>query len=355
MTFSRALSLLLLCASGLAALAACSAPDPAVTPGRPARQAAAPSAGGDEIVAEVNGQAITRAQLDERAASALTRIRQEEYEALSRALDELIADRLLETEAEARGMSRAELYRQEVTQRVTPPASAYVAALYEQNLSRFAGQPREEALARIEEVLLDRATVDRQRQFAGSLREEAEVTVHLDPPRVAIQIPAGSGGTGPEDAPVTIVEFSDYQCPFCHRAQGVVDRILEEYAGKVRFVHLDFPLDNHPGAIPAARASRCAGEQGRFWDYHRNLMLEKGPLDQADLDKRAASLGLDTGRFSECMASDRHDEAIINELEYGSSLGVTGTPAYFINGRMVSGARPYADFAEIIDAELAGD
>ena len=176
--------------------------------------------------------------------------------------------------------------------------------------------------------------------------------MHLEPPRVALQVPADSPGTGPGDAPVTIVEFSDYQCPFCHRAQGVVDQILEEYEGKVRLVHLDFPLENHPGAVPAARAARCAGEQGRFWDYHRSLMIEPGSLDEADLRGRAVALKLDADTFAECVASDRHDADIQSELEYGSSIGVTGTPAYFINGRMVSGARPFPDFARIIDAEL---
>jgi len=307
------------------------------------------------VVAEVNGETITRAQLDERAASALTRIRQEEYDVLSRTLDEMISERLVEAEAEARGISTVELFEQEVNRKVTPPSSAYVAALYEQNLARFEGEPRDKALARVEEVLLERATEESQGRFAGTLREKAAVRVHLDPPRVAIQVPPGSLGTGPQDAEVTIVEFSDYQCPFCHRAQAVVDQVLEEYEGKVRFVHLDFPLGNHPGAIPAARASRCAAEQGKFWDYHRNLMIEKGSLDSADLQGRAASLGLDTGKFSECVASDRHDTDIRAELEYGTSVGVTGTPAYFINGRMVSGARPFPDFAEIIDAELEGD
>jgi protein-disulfide isomerase len=342
--------------SAAAALAACSAPAPSVTPGNPARQGQQPATDNDaSVVAEVNGQTITRAELNERAASALTRLRQEEYDILSRTLDEMISERLVEAEAEARGVSTAELFEQEVNRKMTPPAAAYVAALYEQNLQRFEGEPREKALAQIEEVLRDRATAESQDRFAGTLREKAAVTVHLDPPRVAIQVPPGSLGKGPENAEVTIVEFSDYQCPFCHRAQEVVDQILEEYEGKVRFVHLDFPLGNHPGAIPAARASRCAAEQGKFWDYHRNLMIEKGSLDKADLEGRAATLGLDASKFSECIGSDRHDVDIRAELEYGTSVGVTGTPAYFINGRMVSGARPFPDFAAIIDAELAGD
>jgi protein-disulfide isomerase len=151
---------------------------------------------------------------------------------------------------------------------------------------------------------------------------------------------------------VTIVEFTDYQCPYCHRAQGVMDQVLARYAGKVRLVHLEFPLDGHPGAVPAARAARCAGEQGKFWEYHRSLMTAPGALDDADLKGRAASLQLSASAFASCLASDRHDDAIQASLAQGEGLGVTGTPAYFVNGRMLSGARPLEAFTEVIDGEL---
>ena len=148
------------------------------------------------------------------------------------------------------------------------------------------------------------------------------------------------------------MEFTDYQCPYCHRAQGVIDQVLARYPGKVRLVHMEFPLDGHPEAVPAARAARCAGEQGKFWEFHRSLMTAPGRLDAADLKGRAASLQLSPGPFESCLASDRHDAAIQASLAQGEGLGVTGTPAYFINGRMLSGARPLESFIEVIDAEL---
>ena len=153
---------------------------------------------------------------------------------------------------------------------------------------------------------------------------------------------------------MTIVEFTDYQCPYCHRAQAVIDEVLARYSGKVRFVHLDFPLDGHPGAMPAARAARCAGEQGKFWEYHRSLMTAPGTLDEADLKARAGALRLDERAFATCLSSGRHDDAIQASLRQGEEQGVTGTPAYFVNGRMLSGARPVEAFAELIDSELAG-
>ena len=118
-------------------------------------------------------------------------------------------------------------------------------------------------------------------------------------------------------------------------------------------MHLDFPLEGHPRAFPAARAARCAGEQGRFWEYHRSLMTENGSLDDVDLTARAKKAGLDAAKFGACIGSQHNDEAIRASFVQGESLGVTGTPAYFINGRLLSGARPVESFAEVIDSELA--
>jgi protein-disulfide isomerase len=310
-------------------------------------------ADGSDVVAEVNGVKITRAELEEEAGPRLARLRQEEYEIRRDTLEAMIAERLLETEARKRGVSAEELLASEVEQEVPTPPAAQLEGIYERNKARFAGQTREQAYARIAQLLRERELAERRADFQQGLRARASVMLHLEAPRVTIDLPDHALGTGPDDAPVTIVEFTDYQCPFCHRAQGTIDRILAEYPGKVRVVHLDYPLENHPGAVPAARAARCAGEQGRFWEYHRNLMNQQGSLDEADLVGRAASLKLDEAQFRQCLASDRYDESIHAQLEQGIQLGVTGTPAYFINGRMISGAQPYPAFAQVIDDELA--
>jgi protein-disulfide isomerase len=178
------------------------------------------------------------------------------------------------------------------------------------------------------------------------------VKVALEPPRPTVSGPASAPTLGPEGAPVTIVQFVDYQCPYCHRAQSTIDEILSKYPGKVQLVHRDFPLDGHPQAMPAARASRCAGEQGKFWDYHRSLMSAKGPMDDADLKARAASLKLDPAAFSTCLASDRFDATIHAAFDEGTRVGVNSTPTYFVNGRMMTGALPFEEFREVVDSEL---
>jgi protein-disulfide isomerase len=352
----RLSSFLLLTA--VSTLAACSrggapaAERPASAQG-PASAAASPTASGVGVVAEVNGNPIFAAELDAKAASRLARLRQEEFEIRQQALDEIVTDRLLGAEAAKRGVSRDELLRTEVEARTPAVAASEVEGAYEQNKTRFAGEPKEVALARIRQVLTQRAGAERRRAYLQELRGKARVAVRLEPPRTRVELPPKAPAIGPAAAAVTIVEFTDYQCPFCHRAQTVMDEILARYKGKVRLVHLDFPLDGHPGALPAARASRCAGEQGKFWEYHHGLMTAPGLLDDADLKDRAAKLSLKAPEFASCLASDRYNDPIHADFEQGASLGVSGTPAYFVNGRMVSGAVPYEEFSRVIDSELA--
>ena len=327
--------------------AACSGPSGEAQP--------RPAAGGTGtgVVAEVNGSAITKEELDRKVEGRLTRVQQEEYEMRRAALEELMTDRLIEAEARQRGLSREDLIRQEVDDKTASPAPGQAELIYDQNHERFSGRTREQAVGEIREALARRLRTARRAQWEEGLRKRATVVVRLEPPRAQVSIPAGAPATGTAGARVTIVEFTDYQCPFCHRAQGVMDQILSRYDGKVRLVHRDFPLEGHPGAFPAARAARCAGEQGGFWAYHRSLMTVAGALDEADLMTRAKGLHLDTGAFGACLGSNRHDASIRAAFDDGEALGVTGTPAYFINGRMLTGAQPLSSFADVIDDELA--
>jgi protein-disulfide isomerase len=302
----------------------------------------------------VHGAPILASELEQKVSSRLARLRQEEFELRRQALEEIVSERLLDAEAARRHLSRDELLRRELDAKVKKPSAETVEGLYRQNQGRFAGQPKDQVLARIRQALEERARSERRLAYEKDLRRAARVAFRLEPPRAQVDLPAGAPSTGAAKAPVTLVEFTDYQCPYCHRAQGVVDQLLLRYAGKLRLVHLDFPLEGHPGAIPAARGARCAGEQGRFWEYHRDLMTSAGLLDDADLKARASKLGLKPAPFAACLSSGRHDAAIRACFEQGESLGVSGTPAYFVNGRMVSGARPLEDFTEIIEAELAG-
>jgi len=160
---------------------------------------------------------------------------------------------------------------------------------------------------------------------------------------------------GRADAPLTLVEFTDLQCPFCRQyATSTFDQIKKNWidTGKLRYISRDYPLDFHPQAMRAARAARCAGDQGKFWEYHRNLMLVAGDFSDDDLKKRASTLGLDGAKLGECLASGRFD-AVVNESALAArSVGVNSTPTFFLHGRMLTGAVPAEELARVVDDEL---
>ncbi|MFH2105577.1 MAG: thioredoxin domain-containing protein [Parcubacteria group bacterium] len=158
---------------------------------------------------------------------------------------------------------------------------------------------------------------------------------------------------GNKDSKVQIVEFSDYECPYCARNAETIKKIAEEYGDKVAIVFRDFPLDFHDNAQKAAEAAECAGEQGKYWEFHDELFANQDSLEVEDLKGYAKKLGLKTATFDKCLDSDQQKEEVENDMADGQAVEVTGTPATFINGRKISGAYPYEDFAKIIDEELA--
>ena len=157
---------------------------------------------------------------------------------------------------------------------------------------------------------------------------------------------------GGAKAPVTIIEFSDYQCPFCQRAEGVVDQVMHAYGNKVRLVFRDFPLPIHPQARPAAEAASCANAQGKFWEYHAKLFANQSALGEEQLKEYAKDVGLDPAKFEDCLTQKPFSAAIDKDLSEAAKLGINGTPAFFINGRLLSGAQPFEKFKEVIDEEL---
>src|SRR5262249_54795509 len=158
---------------------------------------------------------------------------------------------------------------------------------------------------------------------------------------------------GPTAARVHIVEFSDFQCPYCLRAHPVVTQVLNTYGDRVRLVYRHYPLEGHPDARPAAEASACAAEQGKFWEYHDRLFAEQQHLAATDLKKLAGQLGLDSGKFDVCFEKHRYAGDVDADIAAGNDAGVDGTPAFFINGRPVSGAQPFEVFKRVIDDELS--
>jgi protein-disulfide isomerase len=316
-----------------------------------AANAAAPATG--EVAATVGTYTITKEELDRAAANPLMRIRQQEYQVRMDILEELIQKKLLADEAVARNVTEADLIKAEVDAKATKPTQEEIAAYYEKMKARMGNKTLEDAKPDIERALGMQKLQERRNQFVSELGAKTGVKVLLDPPRVALNIPSTAPAIGPADAPIVIVEWSDYECPFCKRAQPTVDQVLAEYKDQVRFVYRDYPLPFHKKAMPSSIAAHCAEDQGKFWEYHMNLFTAPGDLSDADLTKRATDLGLDMKAFAACMAAKPSEAAINAAYNDGAAVGVTGTPAFFINGRMLVGAQPVDQFRSIINDELA--
>lgn len=313
----------------------------------------AQAATASKVVATIGDSTITAEELDQASAGQLMKVRQQEYDIKAGVLEGLIQKSLLEKEAAARGVTAADLLKVEIEDKIAAPTPEEIDAAYERVKSRLGGRTKEQALPDLERQVRAQKANDLRESFLESLATKTGVKVFLDPPRVEVAFPADAPSLGPASAPITIVEYSDYQCPYCRRAHPTIERVMQEYAGKVRFVYRDYPLNFHPRAVPASVAARCAGEQNKFWDYHNHLMTQQGDLSDADLEKRAQAVGLDMAAYASCYGSQRHNEAIMAGFREGQAYGVTGTPAFFVNGRMISGAQPFEAFKTIIDDELS--
>jgi protein-disulfide isomerase len=312
---------------------------------------AEPPAKSNSPIAIVAGEPISEQELLQSLGPQLLQLRNQEYELKSKALDGLIRQKLVEVEARKRGVSTQKLLEQEVDSKVPEPTDGEVEAY-------FWGQNR--AGARLDEVKdqfranLKDVRIQKARQaYADSLRARSEVASMLRPPSVNVSYDRARVNGDP-NAPITIVEFSDFQCPFCKKSQDTLRELLAKYDGRIKLAFLDFPLSEiHPQAEKAAEAARCAGEQGKFWNYHDSLFEDQSKLDEASLIGRAQNLKLDESAFQSCLASEKFKAKIDADRQEGTRVGVDGTPGFFVNGVFLSGAQPRAEFEKIIDNALA--
>lgn len=314
----------------------------------------APEATPSAVLATIEGHAITQADIEEHIKSAMLRLNTQIYTLKKRAVDALIDERLVAVEAAKRGLSRQELLQREVTDKAKTVTEEEIEAFYKAHKARLGNKPLDELRDRIVQQLQRTAQRERRQAFLQALRKGAAITMNLKPPIVEVAID-GAPTLGSAEAPVTVVEFADYECPYCARVQATLKKIRETYKDQVRFVFKDFPLSSHSQAQKAAEAARCAGQQDKYWDYHDVLFRNTKALQVDKLKQYAADLRLDTARFDTCLDSGQQAAAVRRDHAQGSQLGVSGTPAFFINGRFISGARQFSAFQEVIDEVLAAD
>ena len=324
---------------------------PASSAEKPAEKRA-PKAAAD-AVAIVGGEPITAAQFEELAGPRLFAARTQEYNQKRALLEDAIDAKLLDKEGKARGISADELVRVEVDAKVPAVTEADQKDFYEKNKPRFGNTPEADALRQIEVGLRQQRARDRRMAFVKELRDKVGVQILLDPPRVAVSA-SEDPAKGPAAAPITIVEFSDFQCPYCSRVNATLKQVEEKYGDKLRIVYRDFPLVQiHNNAAKAAEAGECAHEQGKFWEMHDKLFADQSKLQVEALKKAATEIGLDSEKFNQCLDTAKYAAEVQKDVDEGSRYGVTGTPAFFINGRLLSGAQPLEAFTDLIDEELA--
>jgi protein-disulfide isomerase len=316
-----------------------------------ATSAVVPATASRGQAAVIGDTIITFDQLDAKAAGALMKVRQDEYDIRRQALDGLINEQLMDKEAAAKGVTREKLLETEVNAKVAEPAKTAVDAFYEENKARFGTQTKEQVAPQIAAMLRSQQMGEAQRDYLKGLRDKYGVKVMMDPPRVEVSLD-DDAIKGPENAPITIVEFSDYQCPYCSRAETTVLEVLKKYGDKVRFVYRDYPLSFHPNAENAAIGAGCAKDQGKFWEMHGAMFANQNKLAKDDLVATAAGLGMDKDKFKACLDAGKYKDEVQKDFQDGQKYGVTGTPTFFINGIMMVGARDVNSFAEIISQEM---
>jgi len=301
-------------------------------------------------VATVAGRTVYEDELTPAMEEQLQQLRNEEYELKSRALDKLIDQKVLEAAASRQGLTADQLLEKELSRRVAEPTDAEIAAYYLGTRDR---RPYEEVKLRLRDALKQARLEQAKEAYLEQLRHESAVAVLLAPPKVEVGYDPLRVRGNP-DAPITIVEFSDFECPFCRGSEELIKSLLAKYGDKVKVAYRDFPLrQNHSHAETAAEASHCASEQGKFWAYHDLLFANPAKLDNGGLLEQAHAAGLNETQFLSCLNTGKYRSAVDADVKAASRAHVGGTPAFFVNGVFIAGAQSAAVFEKTIDGELA--
>jgi len=315
----------------------------------PAKSAAEKSA---LPLATIDGQTITDDELAPYVQSQLRPLRDQEYQIKKKALDNLISQKLVEAEAKKKGVTMEKLYEQEVDAKVPEPTDVELNAIYAVQKEQL-NRPFEDVKAQLQQNLKRAKTQQARQEYSARLRDQAKVAILLSAPRIQVGFDPARVRGNPK-ARVMIVEFSDFQCPYCSQVEATLKSVLSKHQDTVALAFRDMPITQiHPMAQGAAEAARCAGEQGKFWEYHDLLIGDQGSLDRNGLIAKAVKLQLDAKQFEACVSSEKFKAQVQQDNQEGLRAGVSGTPGFFINGIFMSGAQPEAIFEKAIEEQLA--
>ena len=301
-----------------------------------------------QVVAEVGGEKLTLADLDQKEGGKLLQARYQYYLNQRKALDQLVGDKLLEIDARAKGLTVDQLLERYAYKNIQDPTDDQLRVYYE---GLESDQPFEAVRGQILDHIRDLRRSKAKTAYIESLRQKATVRVFLAPPTAEVDT-ENAYFRGPKTSPVVMVEFADYECPYCQKINPQIQKLQAEYGEQLAFVYKDFPLPMHHTAEKAAEAARCAGDQGKFWEMH-DVLFYSNLLQVDELKEHARDLKLNGDLFDQCLNDGFHSADVKRDLEEGKRLGLTGTPSFFINGHFISGAQDYNALRAVVDEELA--
>lgn len=304
----------------------------------------------DKVLAVINGTKITQKQVDDTIISQVSPLEQQLYVMRKAALENLILTAILQEEAKKRRISLEEL-RKQLTAGKVEVSSTEVEKAYSENASVFGTMSPDEARERLRLDLESHAHMQLYRDAVSSLRASSEIEVFLDEPRLTALVNDNAPSLGSKQATITVVEFSDFQCPFCRSSQDTIKQVLRSYQKEIRLIFLHLPLEIHSEAFSAAQAAFCAGQQNAFWTFHDALFASEDFSTEA-LNKIASGLHLNMPVFADCIKSEAARNAILRDLNEAQRLGINSTPTFLINGRVFRGALSFQDFKAAIEREL---
>lgn len=303
---------------------------------------------GNTVIAEIDGTRLTLAQFESKRPTALFQARNSFFDAERKAVEEYIDDLLLERQAQKENVTVAQLLEKHVNATIAKdPDDAALRVYYE-------GIDTKESFEAVRDKIIDHI---RQRRLAKAktayieaLRSQAKITLQVGAPRLQISL-TNTPVRGVNAAPLTFVEYADYECPYCQQVQPVIEKVEAEFKGKIAFAYKDMPLPMHAHAQKAAEAALCAGVQNKYWEYH-DLLLKTKELEVSQLKASARRLGLEAAAFDKCLDSGERADAVRATLEEAERLGLQGTPGFFLNGRFFNGIMSYDQMRKIMEDEL---
>jgi len=305
------------------------------------------------VVASIGDHHITQSEMDAAMLQSLSK--SQLFDLRKQTLDRMI-DTYVINDAARKANLTSEAYLAHELKSKNPVTEADAQKYYDAHKAGIDAQTGGKPFKDIKGLLISalQRHDDRERRDAliAKLRTDEHVKVALLEPRVSVAS-AGHPWTGGKDAPVTIVEFSDFQCPYCRSAEPVLKQVRAKYGDKVKLIYMDFPLGMHVHAMDAAVAGRCAAEQNKFWEFHDAMFSDQTKLDAAGLKASAAKVGMDPAKFNACLDAKSGINGIKSDQAQGERLGVSGTPTFFVNGRELVGAESEKGFSDVIDDELS--